>query len=127
MGIIERQTIKGTVYSYLGVIIGFINLAILSPKLFTTDQIGLTQVMVAIAIILTQVGGLGFNNVTNRLFPWFRNYENGHNGFLSLSFLVTFSGYIIALVALLLYMPGFIETNADRSLLLSNFVQILLS
>lgn len=121
MGIIERQTIKGTVYSYLGVIIGFVNLAILSPKIFTTDQIGLTQVMVAIAIILAQVGGLGFNNVTNRLFPYFRNYENNHNGFLSLSFLVTFSGFLISLAVLLLYMPRFIEANADRSLLLSNF------
>ena len=41
MGIIQRQSIKGSIYSYIGAGLGFLNLAILSPKFFTTDQIGL--------------------------------------------------------------------------------------
>ena len=121
MGVIKRQTIQGTTISFIGVLIGFINLVILSPKFFTTDQIGLTQVMLAIVTILAQLGGLGFNNVINRLFPWFRNNSNNHNGFLSLSFLVTGFGFMISLILLFLYLPAFIETNSDRSLLLSRY------
>ena len=121
MGVIRRQTLKGTFYSYLGVVIGFVNLAILSPIVFTSDQIGLTQVLIAIATILAQVGSLGFNNVTNRLFPYFRAGSKDHNGFLSLAFLVTSAGFIISLVLLFIYLPRFIEINQENSSLLSEY------
>jgi len=121
LGLIQQQTIKGTVYSFFGVILGFVNLAILSPLIFTTDQIGLTQVMIAIATILSQVGSLGFNNVTNRLFPYFRVTGRGHNGYLSLAFLITTTGFILCLIGLVLYMPSFIESNRDKSALLSEY------
>ncbi len=121
LGLIQQQTIKGTVYSFLGVIIGFVNLAILSPLIFTSDQIGLTQVMIAIATILAQFGGLGFNNVTNRLFPYFRSSPGAHNGYLSLASLVTATGFIICLIGLSIYMPTFIENNREKSALLSEY------
>jgi len=59
MGIIQRQSIKGSIYSYIGAFLGFVNLAILAPKIFTTDQIGLTQVLVSLATIFAQLGTLG--------------------------------------------------------------------
>ena len=42
MGLIAKQTIKGSIYSYLGAFIGFVNVALLMPQIFTTDEIGLT-------------------------------------------------------------------------------------
>ncbi|MHA1695338.1 MAG: hypothetical protein ACTSUG_08765 [Candidatus Helarchaeota archaeon] len=48
MGIIQKQTIKGTIYTYLGVALGFVNIGLLTPKIFSTDQIGLTNILVAI-------------------------------------------------------------------------------
>ncbi len=105
----------------MGVVIGFVNLAILSPIVFTSDQIGLTQVLIAIATILAQVGSLGFNNVTNRLFPYFRTGSKDHNGYLSLAFLVTSAGFIISLVLLFMYLPRFMEINQEKSSLLSKY------
>ncbi|MDT8402134.1 MAG: oligosaccharide flippase family protein [Bacteroidales bacterium] len=121
MGVIQQQTIKGSVYSFIGVLLGFVNLVVLSPMIFTTDQIGLTQVMIAIATILSQVGSLGFNNVTNRLFPYFRAAGKGHKGYLSLAFLVTAAGFILCMIGLILYMPSFIESNREKSELLSEY------
>ena len=121
MGIIQRQTIRGTFYSYLGVVIGFINLAILSPKVFSSEQIGLTQVLIATSAILAQIGGLGFSNVTNRLFPWFRNRKSGHNGFLSLSLLVTIGGFLVSALVIVIYLPRFEDANKVRSALLSDY------
>ncbi|HUS86919.1 MAG TPA: oligosaccharide flippase family protein [Bacteroidales bacterium] len=121
MGIIQQQTIKGSAYSYIGVIIGFVNLAILSPLIFTLDQIGLTQVIIAVATILAQLGSLGFSNVTNRLFPYFRDTSAGHKGFLSLAFLITAAGFVISVIILSFYLPTFIENNTEKSILLSEF------
>jgi O-antigen/teichoic acid export membrane protein len=121
LGLIQQQTIKGTFYSYIGVVIGFVNLAVLSPKIFTTEQIGLTQVLMATATILAQIGGLGFNNVTNRLFPYFRNRETGHKGFLSLGLLVTIAGFLVSAIVLVIYLPRFEEINRVKSGLLSDY------
>jgi O-antigen/teichoic acid export membrane protein len=121
VGVIRQQTIKGTFYSYLGVVIGFVNIAVLSPLVFTSDQIGLTQVLIAVTTILAQVGSLGFNNVTNRLFPYFRSDSKEHNGFLSLAFLVTTAGFIISLVLLFIYHPRFADVNQEKSSLLSAY------
>jgi O-antigen/teichoic acid export membrane protein len=125
LGLIEQQTIKGTFYSYLGVVIGFINLAILSPVIFTTGEIGVTQVMMAMATIIAQLGGLGFSNVTNRLFPWFRDRESGHNGFLSLGLLITAAGFLITAILMIFWLPGFEEANREKSDLLSDYAYYL--
>jgi O-antigen/teichoic acid export membrane protein len=121
LGVIQRQTISGTFYSYVGVIIGFVSLAVLSPKVFTTEQIGLTQILIATSSILAQIGGLGFSNVTNRLFPYFRNRETSHNGFLSLGLLVTIAGFLISALVIIIYLPTFEEANKARSALLSDY------
>jgi O-antigen/teichoic acid export membrane protein len=121
LGVIQRQTISGTFYSYVGVIIGFVSLAVLSPKIFSTEQIGLTQILIATSSILAQIGGLGFNNVTNRLFPYFRDRESGHNGFLSLGLLVTIAGFLISALIIIIYLPTFEEANKARSALLSDY------
>lgn len=121
MGLIEQQTIKGTFYSYLGVVIGFINLAVLSPVIFTAGEIGVTQVMMAMATIIAQIGGLGFSNVTNRLFPWFRDRESGHNGFLSLGLLITAAGFLLTALVMIFWLPGFEEANRGESELLSDY------
>lgn len=41
MGIIIKQSIKGTIFSYIGVVLGFVTVGLLWPKLLNADQIGL--------------------------------------------------------------------------------------
>jgi O-antigen/teichoic acid export membrane protein len=109
----------------MGVVIGFINLAILSPVIFTAGEIGVTQVMMAMATIIAQLGGLGFSNVTNRLFPWFRDRESGHNGFLSLGLLITAAGFLVTAIIMIFWLPGFEEANREKSDLLSDYAYYL--
>jgi O-antigen/teichoic acid export membrane protein len=126
VGIIIKQTIRGSIWSYLGVGLGFLNLAIISPKVFSTEQIGLTQILVAMAVILSQFASLGFNNVTTRLFPYFRNEKNGHNGFLFLSLSVALFGFILVLISLKFILRYIIEDNLEKSPLLSEYAYYLI-
>ncbi len=84
MGIIAKQSIKGSVYTYAGAAIGFISTGLLMPKFFAAEQIGLINLLIAITAIFSQFGGLGFVGVLSRLFPYFRDEEKKHNGVLSL-------------------------------------------
>lgn len=121
MGIVQRQTLRGTAWSYLGALLGFVNIVLLSPKIFTTGEIGVVQLLLSFATMLAQFSSLGFTNVINRLFPYFRDPRGNHHGFLSLSLIVTLAGFIAALIFLKLYSPHFEIANMERSPLISKY------
>ena len=59
MGIIIKQSIKGSIWSYLGVGVGFITTAYLFPNYLDTDTIGLFSLLVSWSILLSQFFSLG--------------------------------------------------------------------
>jgi O-antigen/teichoic acid export membrane protein len=119
MGIIKKQAIKGSIWSYLGVALGFVNLGVLSQRFLTTEQVGLTQVLISFAAILSQIGTLGFGNVAMRLFPHFRNDSNKHNGFIGLSILVCFCGFVLMSIFSFSFESFFVHSNLQKSSLLT--------
>jgi O-antigen/teichoic acid export membrane protein len=124
MGIIKRQTIKGSVYSYLGVVIGFL-FTVISLHLLSTEQIGLTAILVAVSGIYSQFSTLGFPKVIERLFPYFRNKDKNHNGFLFLTIVVGIIGFIISVITFFLLKPYIIESNLKKSPLLVEYIWYL--
>jgi O-antigen/teichoic acid export membrane protein len=121
MGIVQKQTIRGTAWSYLGAVLGFVNMALLSPVIFSTGEIGVVQVLLSYATLLSQFAGLGFTNVINRLFPYFRDPREKHNGFFALALIVTLAGFIVTLVGMKLYTPVFEKANLEQSPLISEY------
>jgi len=99
MGVIKRQTIRGSVYSYLGVVVGFFTTALIMPKLMSQEQIGLINVLVAVSALYSQFSTLGFTNVTARLFSYFRDKDKNNNGFVFLAVAVGLIGFAISLVS----------------------------
>ena len=93
MGIIQKQAIRGTIYSYIGVGVGFLITGILFPKFLDLEVIGLLSLLVAYSVIFSQLGSLGFGGVINRLFPYFRDKESGHQGFLVIALGISLIGF----------------------------------
>lgn len=118
MGIKIKQSIKGTFFSYTGVLLGFVTVGLLWPKFLSPDEIGLVNFLIASATILAHLASLGMNSVTIRLFPYFRNKEKKHQGFLSFIVLMSLIGFVIAFVAFMLYKPRLIENNIENSTLI---------
>lgn len=126
MGIIVKQSVKGTVYVYTGLILGFITTGILFPRIYTTEQIGLLKIIVAYSSLIAMFGTLGINGVTIRLFPFFRNEGMKHNGFLAMTLLVGFAGFLITTGLLFLIKPVLIEMNSDKSALFIRYFNYLI-
>jgi len=108
MGIVQKQTIHGTAWSYLGALLGFVNIILLSPKIFSAGEIGVVQLLLSFATMLAQFSSLGFINVINRLFPYFRDSRGRHHGFLALSLIITLAGFLAALIVFKIYAPHFV-------------------
>ena len=126
MGIIRQQTIKGSVVSYIGAILGFINTGILFPRFLEADQIGLINWIGPMAAIVAQFSSLGFNNVTARLFPYFRNENRNHNGYLFILFWVGMAGFVLALISYFALHPFAVDAYQDKSPLYLDYLVYLI-
>ncbi len=98
MGIIRTQTIWGTFYTYLGAALGVLTNLILLAWFFTPEQIGLLNLLVAYSLLFAQFANLGFDNVTIRLFPYFRNEQTRHYGFFVIMFRILLIGTLLSLI-----------------------------
>lgn len=126
MGTIRKQSILGTIVVYIGVVVGFVNTGLLLPKLFSTDEIGLINVLVAYATIFAQFSSLGFNNATIRMFPHFRNGDNKHNGFMGLGIFVISVGLLISLAVFFLLRDTFLNSGLQKSSLFIEYYKFII-
>ncbi|WP_159522059.1 lipopolysaccharide biosynthesis protein [Sunxiuqinia indica] len=126
MGIIIRQSIKGSIWSYLGVLIGFVTTSYLYPNYISTDTVGLFSLLVAYATLFGQFSLLGVHGVTSRMFPHFRDKNKNHQGFLFITLLFLAVGFSIFILAYLFFSPYLIESNTDKSKLFADYIFLLL-
>ena len=112
MGVIVNQSIKGSVYSYIGAVVGFVNTAVLFPEFFEPDQIGLVFLLISVGLLFAQFFGLGFSGVIVRLFPYFHDDKNDHNGFPFVMFSTAVVGVVMFLVTYYFVRPIIIEQNS---------------
>lgn len=115
MGIIQKQAIRSTALTYIGVLVAFVVRTIIFPRALDPDQIGLLDILVAYSTLFAQLASFGFSSATTRLFPYFRDKEKGHNGFLFIALAITVIGFILAVVVFLFMVPGFVESKGDKS------------
>ncbi|SMO62249.1 Membrane protein involved in the export of O-antigen and teichoic acid [Saccharicrinis carchari] len=95
MGVIIKQTFKGAIYSYLGVILGGINVAILFPIIFSEEEIGLINILITVSAIAAQFASLGSAGIIVYFFPQFRNRKNAHNSFFIFVSLFASIGFLL--------------------------------
>ncbi len=126
MGIVQRQTIQGNVYMYLGVVIGFITAGILFPRILRTDEIGLLSVLVSYSMIFAQLSSLGFISTTTRLFTYFRDPERQNNGFLFLALFVTTVGFILFLIIFFSIKQLLIDQSSENSIMFIYYINYII-
>lgn len=102
MGIIIKQSIKASVFSYIGVVIGYVNVLWLYPYFLQADQIGLFRIIQSSAYLLATFGQFGMGSTLVKFFPQFKQ-EKGLLGFI---LLVASMGYVLLLsICLILKEP----------------------
>ena len=120
MGIIEKQGIRGTVFSYIGVVIGFITAGVMMPRLLTPEENGVLELLVTWSMIFATLATLGINNVTNRLFPYFRDARSHHKGYFTILVFVLLAGLALSIGLYLIIKHAMIRGSMERSNLLKN-------
>src|SRR4051794_12704479 len=95
MGIVIRQSIKSSIVSYLGVVIGTVNLLWLYTRFLSTEQIALTRVLLGASLLFATFSQLGTTQITDRFFPHFKDDSRKHNGFLIFLLFYPLVGFLL--------------------------------
>lgn len=125
MGVVVKQTIKGSLYAYIGVILGGINVGILFPKIFSESEIGLINILITVSAVSAQFGSLGSAGIINYFFPKFRNKENAHNSFFLFITLFASIGFLLYTIVFYFFGDIFLSTRDVNTLLQQQYYPLL--
>ena len=96
MGIIARQSIRGTIATYLGVAIGFVTTFFVLTRFLSSEEIGLARVLIDAATLLMGLAQLGTSSAIIRFYPYFKDEQNSnHHGFFFWTLVVPVVGFAL--------------------------------
>ena len=123
MGIVQKQGIRITLITYLGIIIGALNTMFVFPRVLGPEKHGLVMLLLSIATVFTQFIHLGVPHIIIRFYPYFSvNKKFIHR--------IAFQLPIMALLlfALFIFLVGdsiFYSYNLKSSLFASHSIYVL--
>ena len=103
MGIVARQSIKGTIATYIGVAVGIVTTFFIQTKALQPEQIGLIDILLQCSLLFGGLAQLGTNSSAMRYYPFFKDEEHRDHGFFGWTLLVPFVGFTLFLLAFLLF------------------------
>lgn len=121
MGIVIRQSIKSSVVTYIGVIIGTVNVLFLYNKFLSPQQLGLYTSLIGFPQVFAAFSNLGTPHVGVRFFSRFSDPDKQHNGFLGYLLLAPLVGFVLFLLAYIGVKGIFQSVYMDNSPLLIQY------
>lgn len=121
MSIIARQATANFALTYVGMALGFLNVAVLYPRLLPDDEFGLTRLLVSIATALGTFSALGLDNAVVRYFPYFKDRGHRHMGFMTMVLALGFAGALISVLGLVVFHGTLSSVFSDRSALYGSY------
>ena len=125
MGVIRRQGVTNTIVMYIGLVVGFINIIYIQPKLLTTEVLGLTRILFAAASIIAMLLPLGIGSIAIKYFPLFKDEKTRHHGFFGLLLLFTAIGFCFISTLLIFFKSFIIEMYQKESYLFTEYFNLL--
>lgn len=125
MNVIKKQAFLGTIFSYGGVLVGFVSQFFLIPHNISEAENGLLAVLLSYMYVLVQLSSLGFNAAGSRFFPYFRDAKKGHKGYLFLGLISALIGFTIVSIALYFFKDVIVKNEEKSPLFADNFYLLL--
>lgn len=94
MGVIIRQSVKGSIATYLGAFVGYLNVIFIFPFFFSEEEIGIIRFLLEVSVVLTGFTMLGTQYSLVRFYPKLTNTKDKG---------VAFFIYMIPMIGVLLF------------------------
>lgn len=125
MGIVKQQSIKGSLVTYLGVIIGAFNVFFVFPYFLPPETIGLLKSIEATGLLVVPFIYLGIPYAINKYYPILKEkHPEKFRTLLSKSFLFLISNTLILSLLFFLFKAQIANLFIRKSPLLSEWILI---
>ena len=101
MGVIAKQSVRGTIVTYLGIAVGIVTTFFVLTRFLTAEEIGLARVLIDASTLFIGLAQLGTSSSIIRFYPYFSsttgndNFKGNDHGFFFWSIVVPFIGFVI--------------------------------
>lgn len=99
MGIIAKQSIQGTIVTYLGVAVGFVTTFFVLTRFLSAEEIGLARVLIDAATLFIGLAQLGTSSSIIRFYPHFKStnatQSQSDNGFFFWTLIIPLVGFVL--------------------------------
>lgn len=126
MGLVIRQSIITTIISYLGVVIGYINLLYLYPKFLSLEEVGLFRTIQDAAILLSPFAQFGLASGIFRYYPQFVKDQKTSGSFISLMLLLSVIGFSIFFLVFQLFETSILAYFEDNAKEIIHYASLVL-
>jgi len=120
MGVVRTKSLISTIYTYLGFILGAINIYLMT-KYLTPAQNGLTRTLFEVSTLLTSFACLGVPTLVARYYPHYKALPSKKMDLLTLAFLTGGIGIIIVFTSTWLFQPLIVRKFSGKSPLLVEY------
>ncbi|MBS1765360.1 MAG: polysaccharide biosynthesis C-terminal domain-containing protein [Bacteroidetes bacterium] len=121
MGVIQRQGLKNTITTYVGIAIGFVSLIVIQPQFLTKEELGLTRILYSFSILIAMFVPLGIGNATTKYFPLFKDSDKNHHGYFAFMMLFPVMGFALSALGLYVLKDFIIAQYIKESPLFTDF------
>jgi len=121
MGIVQKDSLRTMLISYLGLLLGYINKAFLFLLILSTEQIGVVNLIFSLGILFAQLSNFGMVYSVWKFFPFFYNKEKKHHGFLPFSISIVLIGVILMTFIALWFRSDIESIYLEKSQLFTNY------
>ena len=121
MGIVARQSIKGSIVSYFGVFIGFITSMLVVVPLVDPASYGLLGILCDAATLLGSLAMVGMGASGVKYFPYFKNPAKHHNGFFYYLLVIPLLGVAVFFSLAVILKASIISYFSQNAAIFANY------
>ncbi len=112
--------------NYLGVAVGFITTFFVLTNYLTSEEVGLTRVLVDAAVLFASFAQVGTASSIIRFFPYFKDETGKNHGFFFWTLIVPVVGFLLFLLVLTLFKQPIIGMFEEKSPLFTNYFRFVI-
>lgn len=121
MGVIQRQGIRNSIITYIGIAVGALSLIIVQPHFLTKEEMGLTRLLFSFSSLVASLTPLGMTATILRYFPYFRDRERNHHGFFGFMLIFPMLGYLFFSALLYIFKDYIVAQYVAQSRLFTDY------
>lgn len=121
MGVIAKQSIRGTIVTYIGAAVSIITTFCVMTRFLTAEEIGLSRVLVDAGTLFIGLAQLGTTASIIRFYPYFRTEDKRDHGFFFWTLVIPLIGFIAVAAVFMLLRTEITDMFSEKSALFVDY------